>query len=148
MRKLFISTICFIIFHNNLFSQKTDSLHLVYYNQTIYKYGGSFLKGNEKLTFKDLSREFSMSDLGHISYEKARGYRTKSIIFRVASLACGIASLAIISNNNSNRNTALIFLGGQIVTGYAGGKLSQLSAQSLDRALWQRNKDVLFPGRQ
>ncbi|MBK8309613.1 MAG: hypothetical protein IPL04_00730 [Chitinophagaceae bacterium] len=66
----------------------------------------------------------------------------------MASIACGIASLAIISNNSSNRNTALIFLGGQIVTGYAGGKLSQLSAQNLDRALWQRNKDVLFPGRQ
>lgn len=136
-----------MIFHNKPFAQKTDSLHLVYNNQTIYRYGGSFLKGNEKLTFKDLSREFNMSDLGQISYDKAKSYRSKSIIFKVASIACGIASLVIISNNNSNRNTALIFLGGQIVTGYAGGKLSQLSAQSLDRALWQRNKDVLFPVR-
>ncbi|HRA12093.1 MAG: hypothetical protein IPN82_06230 [Chitinophagaceae bacterium] len=148
MKNLFICIAIIILFHNYLFAQKSDSLNLVYNNQTIYRYGGSFLKGNEKLNFKDLSREFNMSDLGQISYEKAKSYRTKSVIFKVASIACGIASLAIISNNSSNRNTALIFLGGQIVTGYAGGKLSQLSAQNLDRALWQRNKDVLFPGRQ
>ena len=52
MKNLFICIAIIILFHNYLFAQKSDSLNLVYNNQTIYRYGGSFLKGNEKLNFK------------------------------------------------------------------------------------------------
>ena len=103
------------------------------------------MKGSERLTFQQLSQEFSMSDLGLASYTKARKYRTTSMVLRIISAVSGIAAIAVISNNNSNQNFAYGFLGGQLVFGIGAGRYSMLSAQSTDRALWQRNKDLLFP---
>ena len=69
-----------IFISNQLHAQPeaADSLPYKYVNQTIYRYGSSFLKGNEKLRFPDLSREFSMSDLGLDFYTKAKKQRTKT----------------------------------------------------------------------
>ncbi len=131
----------------SLYSQSADSLKYKYNNQTIYRYGGAFLKGNERLMFKDLRKEFSMSDLGLVSYTKARSYRTISTILRYATMLTGLASI-VVAANNGNKNTVIILLGGQIVLGLTATKYGILSSQNLDRALWQRNKDVLFPGRQ
>jgi hypothetical protein len=128
-------------------SQAIDSLRHKYNNQTIYRYGAAFLKGNERLTFKDLRGEFSMSDLGLASYTKARNYRTTSTILRYAAMLTGLASIGVAANNG-NKNTVIILLGGQLALGLAGAKYGTLSSQNLDRALWQRNKDLLFPGRQ
>jgi hypothetical protein len=126
-------------------AQYTDSLRSVYNNHSIYRYGSYFMKGSERLTFQQLSQEFSMSDLGLASYTKARKYRTTSMVLRIISAVSGIAAIAVISNNNSNQNLAYGFLGGQLVFGIGAGRYSMLSAQSTDRALWQRNKDLLFP---
>ncbi len=140
--------LCFFLivtcFTNIAFSQKTDSLKYKYTNQTIYRYGGAFMKGNERLYFKDLSKEFSMSDLGLISYTKSRKYRNTSKIFSYASMFAGLAAVSILANNG-NRNLALGFYGGHMLTMYGSMKYRSLSTQSLDRALWQRNKDLLFP---
>ena len=54
---IFMLTFCL---QADLFSQSIDSLRYKYTNQTIYRFGGVFQKGNERLGFKDLSREFSM----------------------------------------------------------------------------------------
>lgn len=128
-------------------AQSGDSLKYKYVNFSIYRYGGSFIKGNEKLSFKDLSREFSMSELGLESYTQAKKYRTVSTILRYVSLVAGFSALGIAANNG-NKNTVIIFLGGQLVTGLGSSRYAHLSTQSLDRALWQRNKDLLFPGSQ
>ena len=69
---IFMLTFCL---QADLFSQSIDSLRYKYTNQTIYRFGGVFQKGNERLGFKDLSREFSMSDLGFDLYVKARKQR-------------------------------------------------------------------------
>ncbi len=129
-----------------LFSQKNDSLVFKYNNQTIYRYGGYFLKGNERLTYKELSKEFSMSDLGLAGYEKSRKYKTTSTVFRFLSLAAGVMAVSVAAKGQ-NRDLAYGLLAGQFVTMFIGMRYSTLSMQSVDRAIWQRNKDVLFPGR-
>jgi hypothetical protein len=131
-----------LFFASNLYSLKYK-----YTNQSIYRYGSAFLKGNERLTFKDLSREFSMSDLGLASYLKARNYRTTSKILNYAGLITGIASISVLANHG-NRNTAFILYGGYFVLLTTSIRYSALSTQNLDRALWQRNKDLLFPASQ
>ncbi len=128
----------------NSYSQVFDSLKSKYNNQTIYRYGSSFLKGSEKLTFKELSKEFLMSDLGIASYTKAKRYRTTSRIFSLTSLASGLVAVAMFGNGR-NQNLAAGFLAGQIVLSFGSMRYINLSNQSLDRALWQRNKDLLFP---
>lgn len=146
-----IASIIFVLFFclpTDLYSQSNDSLRYKYINQTIYRFGGVFQKGNERLGFKDLSREFSMSDLGFDLYVKAKKQRITSTIFRYASLATSIAFLGVAANNtNTNRNLAYGFLGGQMVFFMMSLRYQGLSTQNLDRALWQRNKDVLFPDR-
>lgn len=129
-----------------LFSQKSDSLVFKYNNQTIYRYGGYFLKGNERLTYKELSKEFSMSDLGLAGYEKSKKYKTTSTVFRFVSLAAGVTAVSVAAKGQ-NRDLAYGLLAGQFVTMFIGMRYSTLSMQSVDRAIWQRNKDVLFPGR-
>ncbi|MDZ4793415.1 MAG: hypothetical protein SGI83_03970 [Bacteroidota bacterium] len=131
---------------SSLYSQNTDSLKYKYTNQTIYRYGSSFMKGTERLNFGQLRNEFAMSEMGLAAYDNARKYKTTSIVFRLASIAAGIATIAIISKDG-NRSTAYVLLGSQFVLGLGGGRFSMLSAQSLDKALWQRNKDLLFPAR-
>jgi hypothetical protein len=146
MDKRILIFLLMFFFTERLNSQNTDSLKNKYNNQTIYRYGSIFLKGNERLTFKDLSREFSISDLGLASYFKARSYRITSKILNYAGLITGIASISVLANHG-NRNTAFILYGGYFVLFTTSMRYSALSAQNLDRALWQRNKDVLFPAR-
>jgi len=131
----------------DLFSQSGDSLHYKYTNLTIYRYGSVFQKGNERLGFKDLRSEFSMSDLGLTLYNKAKKYRTTGTILRYVSMIAGFSSIAVAANSG-NRNTAYILLGGQIGLVLVSGNFYRMSVQNLDRALWLRNRDVLFPDRQ
>lgn len=145
MYKKNILILYFLFTGINLNAQTNDSLAHKYDNQTIYRYGGYFQKGNERFSFQGLAKEFSMSGLGLDLYTKAKKQRTTSLVLNTVALASGLASIAVISNNNGNRPPAFILLGGQIVFSIGARRYSLLSQQSLDRAIWQRNKDVLFP---
>jgi len=147
MRLATLLVLLFVFFYFTGNSQVIDSLRYKYNNQTIYRYGATFLKGNERLTFKELRKEFSMSDLGLASYTKAQHYRTTSTILRFASVLLGFTSIGVAANNG-NKNTVIVLLGGEFALGFGAAKYGMLSNQSLDRALWQRNKDLLFPPRQ
>jgi hypothetical protein len=56
---LFDLLICFL--KTNLYAQQSDSLKHKYINQTITPYGNYFLKGSERLLYKDLPNEFKIS---------------------------------------------------------------------------------------
>ncbi len=134
-----------------LHAQQTDSLKYKYTNQTIYRYGSSFMKGTERLSFPTLQSEFSMSELGLASYTKAKKYRITNMVLRTVALAASLSALAVVINSNNltdnRRNLVYGLLGGQLVFGVAAARYGILSTQSLDKALWQRNKDLLFPAR-
>ena len=76
---IFMLTFCL---QADLFSQSIDSLRYKYTNQTIYRFGGVLQKGNERLGFRDLSREFSMADRGVDLYVKAKEQGKTSTILR------------------------------------------------------------------
>jgi hypothetical protein len=85
-----------------------------------------------------------MSDIGLASYQKAKKYKTISVVFRFASLITSFEMVAAASKNDNN-NLLYGLLGGQFAFIFASMQYGKLSAQNLDRALWQRNKDLLFP---
>jgi hypothetical protein len=124
-------------------AQSYDSLKKIYVNQTIYRYGGHFIKGNERLDFHDLEGEFDFSDVGYGSYLQAKKFRTISKIFRYVSIASTFVIAPLIHNNS--RDAAYIFLGINFALGSGAAIYSNLSNQNLDRAIYQRNKDLLFP---
>ncbi len=143
MEKLIIFIITFL-FVSGVESQTLDSIQYKYNNQTIYRNGNNFMKGAERLTFQDLRNEFSFSELATISYDKAKRSRTTSRVLSIASILTGFASIAILADGG-NRKTASLLLGGQIVLAIGGNRYKAQSAQFLDKAIWQRNKDLLFP---
>ena len=134
-----------IIISSNLsFSQNNDSLYKKYNNDLIFRLGRSMRKGNDKISFRELSREFSMSDLGLDLYFKSKRCRTTSTILSYASMLSGFIYMGI-AVNNGNKNTAYLFLGSQVAFLFTSRNYAIMASENLDRALWQRNKDLLFP---
>lgn len=125
------------------FSQRTDSLKQLYTNQTIYRYGKNFMKGTDRLGFGELQSEFSFSPLGLESYAMAGRYRRTSTLLKVLSVVAGAVTISMIASNQ-NLDNFYYGLGAQIGLGIAGQIYHNLSNQQTDRALWQRNKDLLF----
>ena len=124
------------------YAQSTDSLRYKYINHTITRYGSYFMKGSERLTFKDLSFELKGSELSMASFRLAKKNKSLSAVFRYLSFFSFLVSTSFI---NSDRNTSYILLGGAFLFTIGSGRYSSLYQQNLDRALWQYNKDVLFP---
>ena len=135
----FILSLIFI----NINAQNTELNRKLYDEKVLYRYGNTFKIGEEKFKFNQLQFEFKSSELGLINYKQAKKYRTISTILRGASFAALIGGINGASNNN--RQQTLIFLG--IQTGFAigGGVYLNMSNQSLDKAIYYRNKDYLFP---
>jgi hypothetical protein len=122
--------------------QNRDSLLRLYNNQTIYRYGSNFQKGTDRLYFRDLRDEFSFSPMGLVGYELSKKHRTTATVLRVLSVAASIATISLISRDNYSATYAV--WGGQIALSLAGFYYQDRSNKELDRALWQRNKDLLF----
>lgn len=124
-------------------AQSGDSLYKKYSTGLLYRMGNSIKKGGDKISFQELAKEFSMSDLGLDQYMLAKRKKNIGTIFSFISIASGIASIATI---RSNRNLGFGFLGGQYITLMVSMANRRASTQHLDRAIWIRNKDYLFPG--
>ena len=135
----FILSLIFI----NINAQNPESNRKLYDEKVLYRYGNTFKIGEEKFKFNQLQFEFKGSELGLINYKKAKNYRTISTILRGASLAMLIGIINGASNNN--RQQTLIFLGIQTGFTIGSGVYLNMSNQSLDKAIYHRNKDYLFP---
>ena len=144
MKKQLLIYLFFALLVNRIHAQTIDSGKYKYTNHGIFRFGGTLLKGNEIVSFKDLSHEFSMSDIGLDLYYKSKRCRTTSTILRYASMLSGFIYLGIAANNGK-KNTAYLFLGSQMVFLFTSRNYAIMASQNLDRALWQRNKDLLFP---
>lgn len=132
----------FLLFGQSLFCQQND-LRRTYHDKLMYRMGNSFHVGSEKFTFHELETEFNISELGLDAYRQAKKYKTIKTVINMATVFSGLAGIALISNNN--RDAAYILIGSQLVLSLAGAYYHWLYNERLDRAIWQRNKDLLFP---
>lgn len=143
--KVFVLFLLVVSSSISTFAQNDDSLFRKYNTGIIYRYGNSLMKGQERISFQELSREFSMSDLGFDQYKLCKKKKTIGKILIYVSLASGLVAASL---SNSNRNLAYGFLGAQFISLMGGITYNQASYKHLDRAIWIRNKDYLFPDRQ
>jgi hypothetical protein len=142
MKKL-LTFICLFI-SSYTFSQ-SDTVLKKYDQQFLYRYGSSFMKGGNKISFADLRSEFTSPSLSFDLYKKSKKDKTLSTVLRLVSTAMVIGVFSAARNNNAD--AAYAFIGGQLVTGYASLALRNKSIKELDRAIQIRNREVLFPGR-
>ena len=138
MKFVYVVLVVFVFFSIPAHAQTKESFNRVYNTQTIYQFGNKYMKDNQPLTYQQLGAEFTTSrtqDMYRISRKKLFISR----MFSVASLA------AIITNIFVKTNTAGS-IGFAVGTGLLGGGSLYFQTESskyVQRALWERNSDVL-----
>ena len=140
MTKYFGGLLLLLFFINlKSFSQSQDSLIQAYNNKTIYRFGNKYIKGDEKLTYKDLRLEFNTQATGAM-YIKSNSRLLISRIFNVASVGLVIASVV----TKTNIQGSIEFAAGTGILGLTGIYYQTQSSKYLERAIWERNREVLF----
>lgn len=138
---LFIGVVTMLVcFTQNVFSQSRDSLLNVYNTQTIHSFGKYYIKGDKRLSFADLKPEFQ-SGITKGLYKKAKGDLILSRFLTVTSIAAVVSSALI---KKDNKGGALAFSIAGIALNLGSLHFRKQSREILERALWQRNKEVLF----
>lgn len=125
---------------SNCHSQSRDSLLSVYNSQTINTLGKVYVKGNKQLSFWNLKPEFPSSVTKDL-YKKSKGNLILSRFFTVTSLAALVTSAII---RKDNKGAALGLSIGGIALNLGSIHFRKQSNELLGRALWIRNKEVLF----
>ena len=138
MKFVYVVLVVFVFFSIPVHAQTKESFNRVYNTQTIYQFGNKYMKDNQPLTYQQLGAEFTTSGT-HDMYRISRKKLFISRMFSVASLA------AIITNIFVKTNTAGS-IGFAVGTGLLGGGSLYFQTESskyVQRALWERNRDVL-----
>lgn len=135
-----IALLLFYGITSNGYAQSRDSLLKVYNNQTIHSFGSSYVKGSKQLKFWDLKPGFT-SGITKDLYKKSKGNLVLSRVFTVTSIAA-LVSGAIIKKNNNGAAIALSIAG--IGLNLGSLHFRKQSTEIIDRAIWQRNKEILF----
>jgi hypothetical protein len=134
--------VCLLISYQ-AFSQTSDTVLKKYDQQFIYRYGSSFMKGGNKLSFTDLRTEFSNSPISFDLYTKAKKDKTISFVLQIVSSAMIVGILSGARKNNST--TVYTCMGIQLATGFASIAFRGKSITETDRAIHIRNRMILFP---
>lgn len=124
----------------NTHAQYRDSLLRVYNNQTIQSFGKSYIRGGKSLSFADLKPEFS-SGIAKDLYKKSKGNLILSRVFTVTSVAALVTG-AILKKNDTKGAGIFPIIGIGLNLGSLYFK--KQSTELVDRAIWHRNKEILF----
>ena len=123
------------------FSQSRDSLLRIYDNQTIYRLGNKYLKGSTLLNYDQLAREFTTPQTLSL-YIASRKKAAVARVFNLGSVAVFIASLFV----KSNTLGSIGFAAGTGALSLTGLYFQTESSIYIERALWEHNREQLFPG--
>ncbi len=129
---------CFFMFKAH--AQNRDSLVRVYNNETIHSFGRFYVKGSKQLKFGELKSEFG-STITKDLYKKSKGNLMLGRLFTVTAVAALVGG-AIVKKNNNGAAIALNIAG--IGLNLSSFHFRKKSTELIDRAIWQRNKEVLF----
>ncbi len=122
----------FAFINAQAFSQTTDTVLKKYDQQFIYRYGSSFMKGGNKLSFGDLQNEFNSKSPSFDLYIKSKNNKTVSVILRFVSTFAVVGVIKGARDNNTG--LAYGFLAGQLVTALVSQHYHIKSTIDLDRA--------------
>ncbi len=124
----------------HIHAQSNAELLKLYDSSTIHSIGKFYMKGKSKLKFADLQNEFT-SPVTLKLYSKAKTDRVLGGIFTVTSISALVASILLRKNNETAAN---ILSGAAIAVNIGSLHFNKRSAEQTDRAIWQRNREILF----
>lgn len=133
-----IIVVTLLLFASQSFSQNHDSFLNLYNTQTIYSSGHRYTLGNERLTYEDLGKEFTTPRTQEL-YRISKKRLGISRIFSLASLAVIITSVF----TKTNVAGSIEFAAGSGILGLASFSYQTQSTKFVNRAVWERNRDVL-----
>lgn len=128
-----------VIVHLKSIGQFSESLLKTYNDQTLYHSGTMFMKGTQKLSYRDIRLEFNSTATKNL-YQKSQNKLVLSRIFNIASLGLAIFSTL----TKTNTAGAIELAVGTGVLGLGGIYFHNQSSKYLDKVIWLRNKEVLF----
>lgn len=123
--------------------QLRDSLVRVYDARTIYGYGDKYIMGGKQLPFRKLKPEFAAGVTSDL-YQQGQHDRAVARLLGVGAVVALVGS-AVLRKNEQFGGIALLVAGVGLNLGSL--RFSKKSTELVDRALWLRNKDVLFGSR-
>lgn len=124
----------------NASSQSRDSLLNIYNTKTIHTFGKYYIKGDKRLSFRNLKPEFQ-SGITKDLYKKSKGDLILTRFLTVTSIAALVSGVVVRKNNKAG---ALALSLGGIALNLGSLHFRNRSNELLERAIWQRNKEVLF----
>ena len=122
------------------FAQTRDSMLRVYNNETIHSFGKVYVKGSKQLKFGDLKPEFT-GGITKDLYKKSKGNLILGRLLTVTAVAALVSS-AVIKKDHNGAAIALSIAG--IGLNLSSFHFRKNSKELIDRAIWQRNKEILF----
>ena len=134
-----ISFFILVFININLLAISQDSLSKVYDSETIYRYGNKFMKGNERITDRNMELEFNTQSTKEL-YKKSKSRLFLSKLFTLASLGVTTTSIFTPTNTSGSIKFAL----GTGFLALFGIYFHTQSSKYLDKAIWQRNREILF----
>ena len=141
----------FLMLSQKASAQSLDTLKARYDNETLHFYKGFIAKGqnNERVRFRQLKNEFNLSPEGFKQFESYRKKRTTGFLLVSAGFASVLAGAIIYENGRKNYDNGKKALGNKLMAvGYSVELVSLFYAFSgqkkLQRAIWLRNRDVIF----
>lgn len=142
MQRAFLSCIISLVIITKCFSQSVDDIRQRYRDKTIQTYSGHFRLGinGDILTKSQLKKELNLSPDAAAAYAFYKKNKTAAII--VSSLSTSLLFASVIAGHNAHAGRTLGWAGvGSLLVSVP---LRVSAGRHLQRAVWMRNRDILF----
>lgn len=130
-------------FSQNANMVSADSLKARYNYKTIHFFKGYLSKGEngERIPFSELKDQFNLSPEGAKEFAASQKSKKTALLTLGGAITC-IVTAAIL--NKSNRDLSRGFIVGGLALDIISIPFTIKSGKRLQRAIWLRNRDVIF----
>ena len=124
----------------NAQAQTKEEILKLYDSATIHTIGRFYIRGSSKIRFGQLKTEFT-SPITSAYYRNAKADRFWGGFLAVSAASVLVTSILVRKNNTNFGN---ILSGAAIVLNLGSLHFTKRSAELTDRAIWVRNREILF----
>jgi len=122
----------------------TDTLRALYQKEAIWVHFPHYYKNGARFHFSEMKNEFSFSPQGLLEYKLGAKKVNTGLYLTYAAAATTLSSIFVFSKN---RNLGWGLLAGGFIINGIGASISLDGRKRIQRAVFIRNQDLMFPPR-